>query len=87
MGDNAGTAVLAGGCFWGVQELMRQQPGVIATRGGWTGGDTIADVDASVLWPGKVVTEIKPAGEFWGQRNGAKSAQQEALILPDPERG
>ena len=136
MGDNAETAVLAGGCFWGVQELMRKQPGVIATRAGWTGGDsphpteaspgthaeaveivfdpeqtsfrdilefffqihdpttinrqvddtgteyrsaifytgdeqkqvaedTIADVDASGLWPGKVVTEIKPAGPFW----------------------
>jgi len=136
MRDNAETAVLAGGCFWGVQELMRKQRGVIATRAGWTGGDiphpteaspgthaetvaiifdpeqtsfrdilefffqihdpttinrqvdnigteyrsaifytsdeqkqvaedTIADVDASGLWPGKVVTEIKPAGLFW----------------------
>jgi methionine-S-sulfoxide reductase len=130
------TTVLAGGCFWGVQELARKQPGVIATRAGWTGGDdanpteaepgthaeavevvfdpgqtsfrailefffqihdpttlnrqmddvgtefrsaifytseqqrqiaedTIADVDASGLWPGKVVTEVKPAGRFW----------------------
>jgi len=136
MGENAETAVLAGGCFWGVQELMRKQRGVIATRAGWTGGDipnpteanpgthaeaveiafdpqqtsfrdllefffqihdpttinrqmdyigtdyrsaifytsdeqkqaaedTIADVDASGLWPGKVATEIKPAGRFW----------------------
>ena len=136
MGDNAETAVLAGGCFWGVQELMRKLRGVIATRAGWTGGDipnpteanpgthaeaveivydpeqtsfrdilefffqihdpttinrqvdgvgteyrsaifytsdeqkrvaedTIADVDASGLWPGKVVTEITPAGPFW----------------------
>ena len=136
MGDNAETAVLAGGCFWGVQELVRKQPGVIATRAGWTGGDipnpteanpgthaeaveivfdpeqtsfrdilefffqihdpttinrqvdgigteyrsaifytsdeqkqtaedTIADVDASGLWPGKVVTEVEPAGPFW----------------------
>jgi peptide-methionine (S)-S-oxide reductase len=134
--DHTETAVLAGGCFWGVQELMRKQRGVIATRAGWTGGDipnpteanpgthveaveivfdpertsyrdtlefffqihdpttinrqvdgigteyrsaifyttdeqkqvaeeTIADVDASGLWPGKVVTEIKPAGRFW----------------------
>ena len=134
MGENAETAILAGGCFWGVQELMRKQRGVIATRAGWTGGDipnpteanpgthaeaveivfdpeqtsfrdilefffqihdpttinrqmdyigtdyrsaifyasdeqkrvaedTIADVDASGLWPGKVVTEIKPAGQ------------------------
>ena len=129
-------AVLAGGCFWGVQDLVRRQPGVIATRVGYTGGEvanatyrnhgnhaeaieivfdpsqtsyrnllefffqihdpstpdrqgndrgasyrsaifytneeqrrvaeeTIADVDASGLWPGKVVTEIAPAREFW----------------------
>jgi len=129
-------AVLAGGCFWGVQDLLRRYPGVIATRVGYTGGevanatyrhhgnhaegveiifdpklisyrqllefffqihdpstlnrqgndrgasyrsaifttsdeqkrvaeDTIADVDASGLWPGKVVTEVKPAGPFW----------------------
>jgi len=129
-------AVLAGGCFWGVQELVRQQPGVIATRVGYSGGDvphatyrnhgthaeaieilfdprvtsyrallefffqihdpttrnrqgndigmsyrsaifytspeqkavaedTIADVEASGLWPGKVVTEVTPVGDFW----------------------
>ena len=129
-------AVLAGGCFWGVQDLVRCQPGVIATRVGYTGGevanatyrnhgnhaeaievifdpaktsyrtllefffqihdpttpnrqgndrgasyrsaifytseeqrqvalDTIADVDASGLWPGRVVTEVVPAREFW----------------------
>ena len=129
-------AVLAGGCFWGVQELLRQQPGVISTRAGYAGGDvanatyhhhgnhaeaveivfdpqrisyrqllefffqihdpstpnrqgndrgtsyrsaiyttsdeqqriaedTIDDVDASGLWPGKVVTEVAPAGDFW----------------------
>lgn len=129
-------AVLAGGCFWGVQELIRAQPGVISTRVGYSGGDvanatyrnhgshaeaveivfdpaqisfrqllefffqihdpstadrqgndrgpsyrsaiyyadeaqrqvaldTIADVDASGLWPGKVVTEVAPAGPFW----------------------
>jgi peptide-methionine (S)-S-oxide reductase len=129
-------AVLAGGCFWGVQDLIRKLPGVIATRVGYTGGDvanatyrnhgthaeaieilfdpnrttyrdllefffqihdpttlnrqgndrgpsyrsaiyyvddaqrriaeeTIADVDASGLWPGKVVTEIAPVGPFW----------------------
>lgn len=129
-------AVLAGGCFWGMQELVRRQPGVLTTRVGYTGGevenatyrnhgnhaegieilfdpdvtsyrdvlefffqihdpstpmrqgndvgasyrsaiyytseeqkrvalDTIADVDASGLWPGKVVTEVEPAGDFW----------------------
>jgi peptide-methionine (S)-S-oxide reductase len=130
------TAILAGGCFWGMQELIRRQPGVISTRCGYTGGrnaratyrnhpghaeaveivydpaltdyrallefffqihdpttrdrqgndvgssyrsaifylddeqrrvaeDTIADVDASGLWPGRVVTEVTPASEFW----------------------
>jgi peptide-methionine (S)-S-oxide reductase len=129
-------AILAGGCFWGVQDLVRRQPGVVSTRVGYSGGnvanatyrnhaghaeaieiifdpaltsfrallefffqihdpttknrqgndvgdsyrsaifytsdeqkavaeDTIADVDASGLWPGKVVTEVTPAGEFW----------------------
>jgi peptide-methionine (S)-S-oxide reductase len=129
-------AVLAGGCFWGMQDLIRRYPGVISTRVGYTGGDvanatyrnhgshaeaieivfdpdklsfrdllafffqihdpstpnrqgndrgpsyrsaifyttpdqkqvaeaTIADVDASGLWPGKVVTEVQPAGPFW----------------------
>jgi peptide-methionine (S)-S-oxide reductase len=129
-------AVLAGGCFWGMQDLIRRYDGVIATRVGYTGGDvpnatyrnhgthaeaieitfdparityrrllefffqihdpttlnrqgndrgtsyrsaifytspeqkhvaedTIADVDASGLWPGKVVTEVVPAGPFW----------------------
>ena len=129
-------AILAGGCFWGMQDLIRKLPGVIATRVGYTGGDvanatyrhhgthaegievifdparisyrqllefffqihdpttpnrqgndlgpsyrsgiywltdsqrataedTIADVNASGLWPGPVVTEVKPAGDFW----------------------
>jgi peptide-methionine (S)-S-oxide reductase len=130
------TAILAGGCFWGMQELIRAMPGVINTRVGYSGGDvanatyrnhgshaeaieivfdpaqisfrellefffqihdpstpnrqgndrgtsyrsgiyytseaqrevaqdTIADVNASGLWPGKVVTEVKAAGPFW----------------------
>jgi peptide-methionine (S)-S-oxide reductase len=129
-------AVLAGGCFWGMQDLIRRLPGVIETRVGYSGGDvpnatyrnhgshaeaieivfdptktsyrqllefffqihdpttknrqgndvgmsyrsaiyyadaeqkrvaedTIADVEASGLWPGKVVTEVEPAGDFW----------------------
>ncbi|MDB5407345.1 MAG: msrAb [Rhodospirillales bacterium] len=129
-------AVLAGGCFWGMQDLIRRQPGVIRTRVGYSGGDvknatyrnhgthaeaieiifdpaktsyrqilefffqihdpttrnrqgndvgmsyrsaiyytsdaqkrvaedTIADVDASGLWPGKVVTEVAAVGDFW----------------------
>src|SRR5271166_6129429 len=102
-------AVLAGGCFWGMQDLFRRYDGVLSTRVGYSGGDvpnatyrnhgthaeaieiifdparisyrqaifytsdeqkriaedTIADVDASGLWPGKVVTEVAPAGDFW----------------------
>jgi peptide-methionine (S)-S-oxide reductase len=130
------TAVLAGGCFWGMQDLIRKRSGVVSTRVGYTGGnvenatyrhheghaealeiifdptvisyrdilafffqihdpttmdrqgndvgtsyrsaifymnddqrqiaeDVIADVNASGLWPGKVVTEVSPAGPFW----------------------
>jgi len=129
-------AVLAGGCFWGMQDLIRRYNGVVSTRVGYTGGDvanatyrnheghaeaieiifepskisyrnllefffqihdpttlnrqgndrgtsyrssifyttdtqrrtaedTIADVEASGLWPGKAVTEVAPAGAFW----------------------
>ncbi|MDY0969199.1 bifunctional methionine sulfoxide reductase B/A protein [Sphingomonas sp. CFBP9021] len=129
-------AVLAGGCFWGMQDLIRKLPGVVSTRVGYSGGelpnatyrnhgnhaeaieivfdparmdfrallefffqihdpttvnrqgndrgasyrsaifytddvqkavaeDTIADVEASGLWPGKVVMELSPAGDFW----------------------
>ena len=129
-------AVLAGGCFWGMQDLIRKIPGVLSTRVGYTGGDvpnatyrhhgthaegievifdpeqisyrqllefffqihdpstlnrqgndrglsyrsaiyfendaqkaeaerTIKDVDASGLWPDKVVTEVEPVGDFW----------------------
>ena len=130
------TAILAGGCFWGMQELLRRRPGVLSTRVGYSGGDvanatyrhhgthaeavevvfdparisyrellefffqihdpttvdrqgndrgasyrsaiyyssetqrqvaldTIADVEASGLWPGRVVTRVEPAGDFW----------------------
>jgi peptide-methionine (S)-S-oxide reductase len=136
MTERTETAILAGGCFWGMQDLIRKLPGVLRTRVGYTGGDvvnatyrnhgthaegieivfdpeqttyrdilefffqihdpttknrqgndmgmsyrsaiyytsaeqqrvandTIADVDASGLWPGRVVTEVEPAGPFW----------------------
>jgi peptide-methionine (S)-S-oxide reductase len=136
MTENTERAVLAGGCFWGMQDLIRKRPGVISTRVGYSGGDvpnatyrnhgshaeaieiifdpsvtsfrdqlefffqihdpstknrqgndlgasyrsaifytsdeqkqvaedTIADVDASGLWPGKVVTEVSAVGPFW----------------------
>lgn len=129
-------SVLAGGCFWGMQDLIRKRPGVLETRVGYSGGDvanatyrnhgthaeaievifdndvlsyrellelffqihdpttlnrqgndrgmsyrsaiyfedeaqkacaleTIADVEASGLWPGKVVTEVEPVSDFW----------------------
>ena len=47
------TAILAGGCFWGIQDLICVLPGVIA------------DVDASGLWSATVVTEVAPASDFW----------------------
>ena len=133
---NTERAVLAGGCFWGMQDLIRKLPGVISSRVGYTGGDipnatypnhgthaegieiifnpeqityrqllefffqihdpttpnqqgndrgmsyrsaiyyttdeqaeiakqTIEDVNQSGLWPGKVVTEVEPVGDFW----------------------
>jgi peptide-methionine (S)-S-oxide reductase len=136
MATSTERAVLAGGCFWGMQDLIRRYPGVISTRVGYSGGDvpnatyrnhgthaeaieiifdpakisfrtllerffqihdpttrnrqgndvglsyrsaifytsdeqkriaedTIADVDASGLWPSKVVTEVAPVGAFW----------------------
>ena len=136
MTDKTERAILAGGCFWGMQDLIRRRPGVISTRVGYTGGDVpnatyrnhgthaeaieivydpavtsfrdmlefffqihdpttknrqgndvglsyrsaifflddaqkraaedaIADVDASGLRPGKVATEVAPAGPFW----------------------
>jgi peptide-methionine (S)-S-oxide reductase len=134
--SNTERAILAGGCFWGMQDLIRKRPGVLSTRVGYSGGDvpnatyrnhgthaeaieiifdprklsyrrllefffqvhdpttrnrqgndmgasyrsaiyytsdaqkqvaedTIDDVNASGLWPGRVVTEVEPAGDFW----------------------
>jgi peptide-methionine (S)-S-oxide reductase len=136
MAETEERAVLAGGCFWGMQDLLRRYSGIISTRVGYSGGDvanatyrnhgahaeaveivfdpakisyrkllefffqihdpttlnrqgndvglsyrsaifytsedqervakdTIADVEASGLWPGKVMTEVVPAGPFW----------------------
>jgi peptide-methionine (S)-S-oxide reductase len=136
MTANLEKAILAGGCFWGMQDLIRKLPGVRETRVGYSGGDvpnatyrnhgthaeaievlfdpqqltyrellefffqihdpttknrqgndigtsyrsaiyytsdaqrgiandTVADVNAAGLWPGKVVTEVAPAGSFW----------------------
>lgn len=133
---NSRKAILAGGCFWGMQDLIRSQPGVLSTRVGYTGGhndqptyrdhpghaeaveiiydpagtdyrallefffrihdpttkdrqgndigtsyrsaifyldddqkrialSTIVDVEDSGRWPGKVVTELTPASQFW----------------------
>jgi peptide-methionine (S)-S-oxide reductase len=142
------SAMLAGGCYWGMQELLGRHRGVISTRVGYSGGstssptddnpgdhaeaveilfdneilsyrdllevffqihdpttlnrqgdeeghyvrsaifytndeqrrtalDTIADVDASGLWPGKVVTEVEPAGPFWESEEGDQNYVQE----------
>ncbi len=163
------TAILAGGCFWGMQELLRRVPGVVSTRVGYCGGDTpnasyrdhgghaeavevvfepeilsyrsllqrffqihdpttpgrqgndwgasyrsailvrsssqrdtalalIRRMDASGIWPGRIVTEVKPAGTFWP----AEPEHQDYLqrepdgytchyprpdwVLPDPDR-
>jgi peptide-methionine (S)-S-oxide reductase len=72
-------AVLAGGCFWGMQDLIRRYDGVLSTRAGYTGGslaratngnhgshaEAVEVIFAPGLWPGKVVTEVVPAGDFW----------------------
>ena len=47
MSENTETAILAGGCFWGMQELIRNRPGVVSTRVGWSGGDTLDPSEAN----------------------------------------
>ncbi|EAU55750.1 peptide-methionine (S)-S-oxide reductase MsrA [Mariprofundus ferrooxydans] len=140
-------AILAGGCFWGMQDLIRRLHGVVSTRVGYSGGDvsnatyrnhgthaeaievifdpellsyrkllefffqihdpttpnrqgndrgssyrsaiyyvnetqketaldTIADIEASGIWPGRVVTQVEPAGDFWE----AESEHQDYLL-------
>ena len=154
-------AILAGGCFWGMEELIRREPGVVSTRVGYSGGDTpnatyrnhgdhaesieilydpeqtdyrallefffqihdpttadrqgndlgrsyrsaiyylnddqkrvaedtIADVEASGLWPGKVVTEVDAGRRLLGGRAGApglSAAESERIHLPLPAAG
>ena len=62
--------VLAGGCFWGVQDLLRRYDGVLSTRAGYTGGSLPYPTydnhgSHAGLWPGKVVTEVSKASDFW----------------------
>jgi peptide methionine sulfoxide reductase MsrA len=78
MGDNAETAVLAGGCAWVMQQLLRQPEGVISTRTGFMGGENdnpteednighaeVVEVVFDPARPGKTVTEISEALVFW----------------------
>lgn len=147
MSQTTERAVFAGGCFWGMQDLLRRRPGVVSSHVGYSGGDvpnatyrnhgthaeaieiifdpgvtsyrellefffqihdpttkdrqgndrgtsyrsaifyvndeqkqvaedTVLDVEASGLWPGKVVTEIAPAGPFWD----AEAEHQDYLL-------
>ncbi len=78
------TAILAGGCFWPAQELLRQREGVVSATAGYTRSEifyltdeqrriaeeTIPVIDGSDLFPGKVVTKITEAGAFWAAEQG-----------------
>jgi peptide methionine sulfoxide reductase MsrA len=70
MSENSETAILAGGCFWPAQELLRHREGIISTRVGYTGGENDNPTTITIRvtprrWPGKVVTKISEAGPFW----------------------
>ncbi|WIM87150.1 peptide-methionine (S)-S-oxide reductase [Candidatus Mycobacterium wuenschmannii] len=56
-------AIVAGGCFWNLQDRIRDQHGVLSSRVGYTGG-AIADLDKSGRFSHEVVTEVNPAGPF-----------------------
>ena len=66
MGDNTETAVLAGGCAWIMQQLLRLPEGVISTRTGFMGGENENPTEENnVHWPGKTATKISEALVFW----------------------
>jgi hypothetical protein len=83
MSDNVETAILAGGCFWGVQELLRQREGVISTRVGYTGGDNedptypnhpgLAEAVAIVFDPERI--SYRDILEFFLGRSASSSAR------------
>lgn len=85
MTRNTETAILAGGCSWIMQQLLRHPDGVISTRVGWrVAEETIADVDASGHWLGRTVTEVSEVGRFW---EDPAAKQDYFLRFPDYPEG
>src|SRR3954469_15680648 len=90
MSDNAETAILAGGCFWGMQELLRHRDGVVSTRVGYTGGENDNPTDAT--HPGHaqaLVPRRAPAGSRRGRCDPLRSGwdllpRHPRRLLPDP---